>query len=105
MNLFKKVDEMRIKRGWSFYKLSQESGLTQQTFTKWMEGKTTPTLPALQAVCNAFGITLANFFAEGNLIEVTPDTKLIFDNWHHLTLEEKSSIISIIDNYIKRKEN
>ena len=58
MDIVKKIDKIRVQRGWTFYKLSQESGLTQQTFTKWMEGKTIPTIPALKAVCDAFGITL-----------------------------------------------
>ena len=103
MDIVRKIDEMRIKRGWTFYKLSQESGLTQQTFTKWMAGKTIPSISALNAVCKAFGITLSNFFAENDMIEVTPETKFIFDNWCHLTTEEKSSIKTIIENYINRK--
>lgn len=104
MNIIKKIDEMRIKRGWTFYKLAQESGLTQQTFTKWMEGKTTPTIQALKAVCDAFNISLADFFTDGNLIEITPETKIILDNWKHLTKEEKYSIQLIIENYINRKK-
>jgi len=103
MDIIKKIDELRVKKGWTFYKLAQESGLTQQTFTKWMEGKTTPTIPALKSVCDAFDITLANFFAEGELVEVTPDTKIIFDNWIYLTKEEQRSIGLIIENYVNRK--
>ncbi|MBE5757515.1 MAG: helix-turn-helix transcriptional regulator [Clostridiales bacterium] len=103
MDIVKKVDEMRVKRGWTFYKLAQESGLTQQTFTKWMEGKTMPTIQALQLVCDAFNITLANFFAENDMIEITPELKGILDNWVHLTKDEQQSIKLIIDNYISRK--
>ena len=103
MDIVRKIDEMRVKRGWTFYKLSQESGLSQQTFTKWMDGKTVPTIPAIKAVCDAFGISLANFFAENDLVEVTHETKVIFDNWHHLTKEEQESIKTIIENYVNRK--
>ena len=102
MNIVRKIDEMRVKRGWTFYRLAQESGLSQQTLAKWMEGAM-PSIPALEAVCKAFDITLANFFAENNLVEVTPETKVIFDNWHYLTKEEKESIKVIIENYINRK--
>lgn len=103
MDIVKKIDEIRVKRGWTFYKLAQESGLTQQTFTKWMEGKTIPTIPALKAVCDAYGITLANFFAENDMVEVTPETKSVFENWNYLTKEEQQSIKLIIDNYLNRK--
>ncbi len=103
MDIVKKIDQIRVKRGWTFYKLAQESGLTQQTFTKWMEGKTMPTIPALKAVCDAFGISLANFFAENEMVEITPQAKSILDNWNYLTQKEQESIRLIIDNYINRR--
>ena len=105
MDIVKKIDQIRVKRGWTFYKLAQESGLTQQTFTKWMEGQTIPTIPALQAVCDAFGITLANFFAENDMIEITPQTKCVLENWNYLTKEEQESIKLVINNYINRRSN
>ncbi|MBQ7798789.1 MAG: helix-turn-helix transcriptional regulator [Clostridia bacterium] len=104
MDIVRKIDKIRVTKGWTFYKLSQESGLSQQTFTKWMEGNTIPTIPALKAVCDAFGITLANFFAENDMVEVTPETKAIFDNWIYLNKEEQSSIKSIIENYVNKNK-
>lgn len=104
MDIVKKIDQIRVKRGWTFYRLAQESGLTQQTFTNWMNGKSIPTIPALKAICDAFGISMANFFAENNLIECTPETKTILDNWNYLNKDEQKSILLIIDNYLNRKE-
>lgn len=103
MDYFRKIDKMRVARGWSFYRLSQESGLSQQTFTQWMNGKTTPTLPALQAVCDAFEISLAEFFAEDEIIVVTPEVKELFNDWQVLTKEEKASVMAIVKNYIKKR--
>lgn len=103
MDYFRKIDKMRVARGWSFYKLSQESGLSQQTFTQWMGGKTTPTIAALKAVCDAFGITLAEFFAEDDVIVATPEVKELLDDWKVLTREERESVIAIVKNYIKKK--
>ena len=80
MDYFRKIDELRTMRGWSFYKLSQESGLAQQTFTQWMNG-TVPTLKALQAVCDAFDITLAQFFAEGEQVVTSVKEKELLTNW------------------------
>lgn len=103
MDYFRKIDKMRVARGWSFYRLSQESGLSQQTFTQWMNGKTIPTLPALQAVCDAFEISLAEFFAEDEIIVVTPEVKELFNDWQVLTKEEKASVMAIVKNYIKKR--
>lgn len=102
MNYFRKVDELRVARGWSFYRLSQETGLSQQTFTKWMNGQTIPTIPALQLVCKAFGITLAEFLAEDEIIVATPENKSLLDNWQLLTKTQKQSIIEIMKNYINK---
>ncbi len=103
MEIFKKIDKLRVAHGWSFYRLSQESGLSQQTFTQWMNGKTMPTIPALSAVCDAFDISLAEFFADENIIVATPETKELINNWQLLTKDEKESIMSIVYNYIKKK--
>lgn len=101
MDIYRKIDKMRIARGWSFYKLSQESGLSQQTFTQWMNG-TTPSIPALKNVCDAFEISLAEFFCEENVIIATPDTKELIENWKMLTNNEKQSVIAIIKNYLNK---
>ena len=101
MNIVEKIDKIRVQKGWSFYKLAQESGLTQQTFTKWISGKAIPTIPALESICKAFDISMANLFAENEMIELTDDTKYVFENWNYLSSNEKASIKLIIENYIK----
>ena len=103
MDIVRKIDNIRVKKGWTFYKLSQETGLSQQTFSKWIEGKTIPSVPAIKKCCEAFGITLADFFAENEMIEATPETKVIFENWNYLTKEERNSIKAIIENYVNKK--
>lgn len=103
MDIVKKIDKLRVSRGWTFYKLSQESGLSQQTFTQWFNNNTIPTIPALISVCNAFGITLADLFAENNLIEVTPRLQQLYNNWCILSPDEQNSVELIINNYIKNK--
>ena len=36
-----------------------------------------------------FGITMSQFFAEGEMVELTPELKELFDNWVNLTPEQK----------------
>lgn len=103
MDIYRKIDNMRVARGWSFYKLSQETGLSQQTFTQWMNGKSLPSITELKAVCDAYNISLAEFFAEDDVIVATKEVKDLFKNWQLLTKEEKDSVIAIINNYVKKK--
>ena len=64
MDILKKIDEMRKKRGWSYYMLAQEAGLTQSTVLNMFSRGTQPSIKTLTAICFAFGITLSEFFAE-----------------------------------------
>lgn len=98
-----KIDKLRYDRGWSVYRLSQESGIPNQTISKWLYKNAMITIPMLSQICEAFGITLADFFAEGNLIEVTPEVKTLYGAWCSLTSDEKSSVKAIIKNYINKR--
>ena len=43
-----------------------------------------------------FGITLAQFFAEGEMVEMTPDLKELFDCWVCLTVEQKAAALQML---------
>ena len=54
------------ERGWTDYRLAKEANLSPSTVTNMLNRDNAPTLPTLETVCKAFGITLAQFFSEGN---------------------------------------
>lgn len=64
MDVLARIDELREARGWSEYQLSVESGLTQSTISSWYRKNMLPTLPSLERICDAFGISLSQFFME-----------------------------------------
>ena len=64
MDILGKINYLRIQKGWSEYQLSLRSGLTQSTISSWYRNNTLPTIPSLQKICDAFGISLAQFFQE-----------------------------------------
>ena len=64
MDVLEKIDEMRIRRCWSINNLAMEAGLTQSTLNNLYSRRTEPKLSTLRSICAAFGITLAEFFAE-----------------------------------------
>jgi len=57
---------------------------------------TMPSIPTLEAICTAFGITLAQFFADGKMIEVTPELEDVFESWSVLTPEQKEATRSMM---------
>lgn len=66
MNVLDKITELRMERNWSEYQLAEKSGLTQSTISSWYRKNLIPTIPSLAKICDAFGITLSQFFLDGS---------------------------------------
>ena len=105
INIIKRIDGLRKERGWSIYRLSIKTGLTQQAIHAWYDTKkpTMPSIATLDIVCSAFGITLMDFFMEKNFIEVTPPLKKLYDSWRALSKKEQSAIELLINTMLKKK--
>ncbi len=71
MKILDKITAMREDRGWSEYKLAEESDLTQSTISSWYRNNTCPSIPSLEKICKAFGITLSQFFLEDKEFTIT----------------------------------
>ena len=73
MNVLDKITWLRLERNWSEYQLAEKSGLTQSTISTWYRKNMLPTIPSLIKICDAFGLTLSQFFLEddGNTIHIT----------------------------------
>ena len=56
-----RIIELRMERHWSEYQLAEKSGIGQSTISSWTRTKSMPTVPNLEKICNAFGITLSQF--------------------------------------------
>jgi len=93
--------DLQQQRGWSDYKIAKEAGLSPNTVSNIYRRGNTPSLVTLEALCKAFGITVAQFFSEGNMIEVTPDLKALFDKWTALSSEQKEALWKVIQTYDK----
>lgn len=64
MDILQKITDLREERHWSEYQLSEKSGLTQSTISSWYRKEILPSIPSLSKICDAFGITLSQFFLE-----------------------------------------
>lgn len=64
MDTLKRIDELRLEKGWSVNNLAMEAMITQSTLNNLYARKTEPKLSTLRALCDAFGITLSEFFNE-----------------------------------------
>ena len=97
MNTLERLRQLLNDRGWTEYRLSKECGLSQSTIGNIYRRNTTPSIETLEIICKAFGITLSQFFAETDMVELTPELKSLFDGWFSLTPEQKSAVKKMID--------
>ena len=91
-----RIKEMMEERGWSEYRLAIASGLSQSTVANIFNRNTTPSVATLESICNGFGITLAQFFAKGDMVELTEEQKEMFAAWSALTREQKDVLAQLI---------
>ena len=98
MNINKKIEKLRFQRGWSMYELAQEMGITQSTLTSIMRRGNPPKIDTLQRICEAFGITLAQFFMEDEQLEIlSKDEKELITLFRKLPEKKQQALISLID--------
>ena len=98
MNTNERIVALMRERGWSEYRLAKESGLSQSTIANLFQRNTVPSISTLETICAGFGITLAQFFSDGNFVELTDDQVEFFEKWKYLTPEQKELIFKLIDN-------
>ena len=101
MDIRQRLIKLQQQHDWSDYKIAKEAGLSPNTVSNIYRRGNTPSMVTLEALCRAFGITMAQFFAEGDMIEITPELRELFDKWSALTIEQKTAIWQIIKTYEK----
>ena len=98
-DVLKEITRLREKRKWSEYDLAKHSGLTQSTISTWYRKNQIPTIQTLDKVCHGLGITLSQFFAEGDdAVSLTPEQKELLDNWSALTETQQRLFIELFKN-------
>lgn len=96
MNTQKRIRELMAERGWTDYRLAKEANLSHSTVTNMFNRNNAPTLPTLEAVCRAFGITLTQFFTENEESQMTEEQQVLFSTWSTLTDEQKRLLLDLM---------
>lgn len=91
-----RIKELMEERNWSEYRLAIASGLSQSTVANIFNRNTTPSVATLESICAGFGITLAQFFAEGDMVELTAEQREMFRAWSTLSKEQKETLNQLI---------
>ena len=92
------ITTYREERGWTEYQLAERSGLPQSTISSWYRKNMMPTIPSLEKICAAFGITLSQLFAEEDApVSLTESHPKFLKSWSRLSEEQQAVVFALID--------
>lgn len=92
-----RIQELCHKHSITKYRLSQLTGISQTALANIISKQSIPTILTLERICDAFGITLAQFFARGSERPDLTDNQLeILETWDKLDTKEREILITFI---------
>ncbi len=95
-----RIKELLKQRNWSIDYLAEKADLKYSTLQSWVKGKTTPKVELLAKLCNAFEISLSEFFMEKSIdIELTPEKERILNELTQLNSSEQQAILAILKTF------
>lgn len=97
-DILRTITEYRGARGWTEYQLAEHADLPQSTISSWYRKNMIPTIPSLEKICTAFGITLSQLFAEGNTpVSLTESQQKLLEHWSRLREEQQAAVLALLE--------
>lgn len=99
INVLDRITELRKSRNWTEYQLAEQSGLTQSTISSWYRKQMLPTIPSLVKICDAFGITISQFFCDNNeqAVHLTEKQSILLEASSKLSTEQYNALIAFLE--------
>lgn len=96
MEIMDRINELCRQRNITKYRLSQLTGISQSAFSKMEKQQNTLSVDTIHRICNAFGISMAQFFSEPDEYpDLTDDQKHLLENWTLLN-EPKREFVTLM---------
>ena len=87
------------EREWTEYRLSKECGLSESTLANIFRRNTVPSITTLETICDAFGITLSQFFLEDdekNIVLLNSKQLLLLKSAAKLNAEQYDALLTFL---------
>ena len=92
VNIKERIESLLNAKGWTKFELSKRANLSHSTINEIFNGKASPRVDTLSVICDAFSITLAEFFNENYL---SKEDIVILSSYNSLG-ENQQKIIDLI---------
>ena len=101
MDILERLNKVLKEAGITRYRLSKKCDVPKETLTGIFNRGSIPTIVTLEAICKGLNITLSQFFAENDMIELTPELKELYSDWRFLTPKQKE----LTKQFVKEMKN
>lgn len=100
MDVIARIETLTQERGWSRYRLAQKSQLPPTTIANIFNRGTVPSIVTLEILCDAFQISLCEFFIEtaDSKAILTSEQKRLLACYDLLTPKQRGIISDLIQN-------
>ena len=96
-----RIDELCKQHCISKYRLSIMTGISQSAFSKMARQQSSLSLETIQRICDAFGISLAQFFAETDTYpDLTIQQKQLLHSWASLDEKKRDYALLMIEKLV-----
>ncbi|MBE7101412.1 MAG: helix-turn-helix transcriptional regulator [Clostridiales bacterium] len=98
MDIKEKITKIRKQKGWSLSKLATQAGLTTTTVYNWYNDKNaTPSRDSIEDVCVAFGISVAEFYADIEMDNLTEKEIRLLELFRKIPEKEQEKALSMLE--------
>ncbi len=96
MELYEKIEKIRIQKGMSVAKLNKAAGISHSTLSSWKTRQTMPKIESLDSICFALGISLAELLYDIDSDKLTGEEIELLSQWKQLNKEQRTAVMSTI---------
>lgn len=104
MDLKIKIKEFMDAKNTNVYALAKKSGVTQPCIANWFnERNYTPSIDALEKVCDGLDITMAQLFCEEDeeMVPITAEERRLLNLWQILDKSQRENLLLLLESFVK----
>lgn len=97
MDVVKRIKQLADDRGWTEYRLVKESGLSASTIANIYHRGTIPSVPTIEILCAAFGISMPQFFDDKTHHSLSREQAALLNHFSALSAEQRKIILNLLN--------
>lgn len=94
--IIEKLQKILDQRGWTYYRLSKESGIPMSSVCNIFRSRYQPSFSTLSRLCDGLGITMAEFFSDGET-DLPEDKARLLHLYDSLSSHQKELLFAYLE--------